>query len=212
MGVRLAWTEIKGSRGNRRVRVFIERPDDAVGLGDCERMNERLSALCDLEDPIPGSWTLEVSTPGLDRPLFSLEECRRFVGRRVTVRHLEGDRPKAVTGTLSAVEEGAIRLTAGNPARRTPRPNSPANSPSDSRPNSQKTSGSGRRAPKESPWESRIEWSRVQRAKLAPDFDALLRGTRGEPGAGGAARNPDRAPGGTARPGSEPAPARRSRA
>lgn len=167
-------------------------------------MNERLSALWDLEDPIPGSWTLEVSTPGLDRPLFSLDECRRFLGRRVTVRHLEGDRPKAVTGTLSAVEEGAIRLTAGNPARRA--------SPPDSPPNSQKTSGSRRQAPKESPWESRIEWSRVQRAKLAPDFDALLRGTRGAPGAGAAARNPERAPGGTARPGSEPAPAGRSRA
>lgn len=171
-------------------------------------MNERLSALCDLEDPIPGSWTLEVSTPGLDRPLFSLDECRRFVGRRVTVRHLEGDRPKAVTGTLSAVEEGAIRLTAGNPARRASPPDSPPNSP----PDSQKTSGSRRQPPKESPWESRIEWSRVQRVKLAPDFDALLRGTRGAPGAGAAARNPERAPGGTARPGSEPAPAGRSRA
>ena len=163
-------------------------------------MNERLSALCDLEDPIPGSWTLEVSTPGLDRPLFSLDECRRFVGRRVTVRHLEGDRPKAVTGTLSAVEEGAIRLTAGNPGRRA------------SPPNSRKISGSGDQAAEASPWESRIEWSRVQRAKLAPDFDALLRGTRGAPGAGAAARNPERAPGGTARPGSEPAPAGRSRA
>lgn len=166
-------------------------------------MNERLSALCDLEDPIPGSWTLEVSTPGLDRPLFSLDECRRFLGRRVTVRHWEGDRPKAVTGTLSAVEEGAIRLTAGNPSRPT------------SLPNSRPTSGSGRPAPAEPPWESRIEWSRVQRAKLAPDFDALLRGTRGEPGAGGAApRNANRGSGRTARRRSEPAPgpARRSRA
>ena len=155
-------------------------------------MNERLSALCDLEDPIPGSWTLEVSTPGLDRPLFSLDECRRFLGRRVTVRHWEGDRPRAVTGTLLAVEEGAIRLSAGNPARRT------------SRPNSRKTSESGRPASTETPWESRIEWSRVQRAKLAPDFDALLRGRSGEPRAGGG--SPNRATGGTARPGSEPAP------
>lgn len=111
--VELAWIEIKGPRGGRRLRVFIERTDDAVGLSDCERVNEKLSALLDLEDPIPGSYTLEVSTPGLDRPLHSVEECRRFVGRRIRVRHRIESRPSSVTGTLRAVAEDGVLCLSG---------------------------------------------------------------------------------------------------
>ena len=109
----MAWIEIKGPRSGRRVRVFIERPDDPVGLGDCERVNEKLSALLDLEDPIPGSYTLEVSTPGLDRPLHSVEECRRFLGRRVRIRHRTESRPDTVTGTLQAVNADAVLCLTG---------------------------------------------------------------------------------------------------
>lgn len=109
----MAWIEIKGPRSGRRVRVFIERTNDAVGLRDCERVNEKLSALLDLEDPIPGSYTLEVSTPGLDRPLHSVEECRRFLGRRVRVRHRTESRRDTVTGTLQAVNEDAVLCLSG---------------------------------------------------------------------------------------------------
>lgn len=110
-GVQLAWTEVKGPRGSRRVRVFIEGPDDVpVGLPHCERMNEKLSALFDLEDPIPGSYVLEVSTPGLDRPLHSPADCQRFTGRRVRVKCRIGDRTRTVVGTLEAVETDAVRL------------------------------------------------------------------------------------------------------
>lgn len=111
--VELAWIEIKGPRSGRRVRVFIERTADAVGLADCERVNEKLSALLDLEDPLPGSYTLEVSTPGLDRPLHSVEECRRFLGRRVRIRHQTESRPHTVTGTLRAVDEDAVLCLSG---------------------------------------------------------------------------------------------------
>lgn len=95
------------------MRVFIERTNDAVGLVECERVNEKLSALLDLEDPIPGSYTLEVSTPGLDRPLRTVEECRRFLGRRVRIRHRTESRPDTVTGTLRAVNEDAVLCLSG---------------------------------------------------------------------------------------------------
>jgi len=104
----LAWIEIKGPRNGRRLRVFIERTNDAVGLAECERVNEKLSALLDLEDPIPGSYTLEVSTPGLDRPLRSVEDCMRFLGRRVRIRHRTENRQDTVTGTLRAVGQDAV--------------------------------------------------------------------------------------------------------
>lgn len=100
------------------MRVFIERANDAVGLADCERVNEKLSVLLDLEDPIPGSYTLEVSTPGLDRPLRSVEDCRRFLGRRVRIRHRTENRPDTVTGTLRAVERGAVLCLNGPEGKR----------------------------------------------------------------------------------------------
>ena len=109
----MAWIEIKGPRTGRRVRVFIERPDDAVSLADCERMNEKLSVLLDLEDPISGAYTLEVSTPGLDRPLRSVEDCRRFCGRRVRIRHQAEGRRDTVIGTLEAVEGDAVLYLSG---------------------------------------------------------------------------------------------------
>ncbi len=118
--VHLAWLEIEGSGRGRRVRVFIERPDARVGIADCERMDERFSALLALEDPIPGSWTLEVSTPGLDRPLRSLEDCRRFCGRRVRVTYRTEKRRKTGTGTLRAVEDAAVRLASPGGDRRIP--------------------------------------------------------------------------------------------
>lgn len=116
--VELAWIEIKGPRTGKRVRVFIERTDDAVGLNDCERVNEKLSALLDVEDPLPGSYTLEVSTPGLDRPLHSIEECRRFLGQRVRIRHQIENRPQTLIGTLRAVQENAV-LSLDGPAGET---------------------------------------------------------------------------------------------
>lgn len=99
------------------MRVIIERDGGVVGLADCERMNEKLSALLDLEDPIPGSYTLEVSTAGLDRPLHSVEECRRFLGRRVRIKHRNGNRRETAIGRLSGVEAGALRLEGPEGAR-----------------------------------------------------------------------------------------------
>ena len=65
------------------VRVFIDRIDEqgaAIGFADCERVSRELSALFDVEDPIPHAYRLEVSSPGVDRPLRTPEHFRRHVG------------------------------------------------------------------------------------------------------------------------------------
>ena len=67
------------------LRVFIEK-EGGVGLEDCEGVSRQLSAVLDVEDPIPGEYTLEVSSPGLDRPLFTLEQYGILVGNRVEMR------------------------------------------------------------------------------------------------------------------------------
>ena len=63
--------------GNGLLRVYIDR-DDGVDLDDCERVSRQLSAFLDVEEPLPGSYTLEVSSPGLDRPLRTAEHFERF--------------------------------------------------------------------------------------------------------------------------------------
>src|SRR3954463_2181687 len=77
------------------VRVFIDRPgpsatpEESVSIEDCEQVNRELSTILDVEDPLTFAYTLEVSSPGLDRPLRGIDDYRRFAGRRakVVVRH-----------------------------------------------------------------------------------------------------------------------------
>ncbi len=64
------------------LRIFIDRPE-GVGLDDCERVSHEISALLDVEDPVPTAYTLEVSSPGLDRVLRTPAHFQRFVGERV---------------------------------------------------------------------------------------------------------------------------------
>jgi len=66
------------------VRVFIEHPD-GIGLEDCEKVSLAISALLDVEDPLPGQYNLEVSSPGLDRKLTKSEHFQRFEGETLKV-------------------------------------------------------------------------------------------------------------------------------
>ncbi|HEX9713684.1 MAG TPA: ribosome maturation factor RimP [Actinomycetota bacterium] len=66
------------------VRVIADRPD-GIDLDTCARVSAELSRMLDLEDPIPGRYTLEVSSPGLDRPLLTAGDFRRNIGRKVRI-------------------------------------------------------------------------------------------------------------------------------
>ena len=80
-GLQVAWIELKRQGGSHVFRVFIEREDGSASLADCERLTHRLGLLLDVEDPIDSAYVLEVSTPGLDRPLRNEKDYDRFVGR-----------------------------------------------------------------------------------------------------------------------------------
>ncbi len=98
------------TRGQRVLRVYID-VEDGVTVDDCEIVSQQIGALLDVEDPIPGSYLLEVSSPGLDRPLFTLEHYRRFVGHKV---RLSLSRPRAgqrrFSGVIEEVAGDQIRL------------------------------------------------------------------------------------------------------
>lgn len=95
------------------LRLFIDKPGGGVGLDDCTQVSRAVDTVLDVEDLIPHEYNLEVSSPGLNRPLRKPEHFRRAVGQRVKVKTFGplGEPPrKNFTGLLSQVEEQAIRV------------------------------------------------------------------------------------------------------
>lgn len=93
------------------LRVYIDQPETGVGVDDCERVSRQVSAVLDVEDPIRGHYTLEVSSPGLDRPLFTPEQFERFVGQAVKLllsRPVQGRRK--MTAQLTAVRDNVVTV------------------------------------------------------------------------------------------------------
>ncbi|MDQ2697053.1 MAG: ribosome maturation factor RimP [Pseudomonadota bacterium] len=108
MGYELVGVEFHANGGRGLLRVYIDR-ESGVGLEDCQRVSHQISGVLDLEDPISGAYTLEVSSPGLDRPLFEESHYRRFAGHRVRIHlALPRDGRRRLTGTLKGVREGSV--------------------------------------------------------------------------------------------------------
>ena len=80
LGIEIDDIEFGQMKGRSLLRVFIDK-DGGVTIADCERVSRDIEAVLDVEDPIPYSYVLEVSSPGLDRPLRSREDFKRYSGR-----------------------------------------------------------------------------------------------------------------------------------
>jgi ribosome maturation factor RimP len=85
LGYEFVGIEYQSNPKNRLIRLYIDRPEDGVGIEDCERVSREVSALLDVEDPVSGQYTLEVSSPGIERPLFTGAQFARFVGEMAKV-------------------------------------------------------------------------------------------------------------------------------
>ncbi len=84
LGYEFVGLEYTGQSKNAVLRIYIDR-EQGIDLDDCGRVSGEVAALLDVEDPISGQYNLEVSSPGLDRPLFTLEQCARFAGEQVQI-------------------------------------------------------------------------------------------------------------------------------
>lgn len=120
LGVELMGAEYLPSPGGAVLRLYIDVPADEVSVDidgeprsvtieECEAVSREVSAQLDVEDPISGHYTLEVSSPGIDRPLFALAHYARFVGEvaKVTLR-LPQDGRRRLQGRIERVEGGII--------------------------------------------------------------------------------------------------------
>ena len=110
-GCELWGLEYHGNGRHRSLlRLYIEK-SDGVTLTDCERVSRQVSSVLDVEDPIQGEYTLEVSSPGMDRPLYKVEHYQQFVGERVKVKlrvPFEGRRQ--FSGILNGVENDEVKV------------------------------------------------------------------------------------------------------
>jgi ribosome maturation factor RimP len=116
------------------LRVVIDRPDtgavealdESVGIEDCQRVSQDLSALLDVEEEfgeagLGDKYTLEVSSPGLDRPLRHERDYRRFAGRLAKIVTTEPiERQTAFAGRIAGVDDGAVVLEQGRRTHRVP--------------------------------------------------------------------------------------------
>lgn len=111
LGLECLGIEFAPSRGNSLLRVYIEAPDRPVTIDDCEAVSRELSAQLDVNDPIEGRYQLEVSSPGLDRPLFTPAQFARFVGEtaKIALNLPIGER-KRLQGAIRAVDGDRITI------------------------------------------------------------------------------------------------------
>jgi len=107
----LVHLEVKREPGGLLLRVYIDK-EGGVTLDDCARVSRQLSVQLDVDDPIEERYTLEVSSPGLDRPLFSERDFARFSGRKIRLStHLPLDGRRNFQGRLEGMVDGSVRLT-----------------------------------------------------------------------------------------------------
>jgi ribosome maturation factor RimP len=111
LGMRLVRVRLTGLK-RKRLQIMAERAHDGgMGLEDCEALSHALSPLLEAEDPVPGEYDLEVSSPGIDRPLVRLEDFARFAGHEAkieTIGMIDGRR--RYRGAILGVDGENVRI------------------------------------------------------------------------------------------------------
>ncbi len=105
MGYELVGIEYVASGKHSILRIYIDS-DNGIGVDDCEAVSRQISAILDVEDPITGQYNLEVSSPGIERPLFHIGHYQRFLGHNIKlrlVRPIDGQRK--FMGAIGSVSE-----------------------------------------------------------------------------------------------------------
>jgi len=102
------------------LRIFIDS-ENGILLDDCTKVSHQLSGMLDVEDPIPGEYQLEVSSPGEDRPIFKLNQFERFIGSTVTVNLFKPiEKRRKITGQIQAVQGNDVMLQEGEQTIKVP--------------------------------------------------------------------------------------------
>ena len=109
-GIEIVEVELKGGGKNRFLRISIDRPE-GVTHADCELISHQVGTILDIEDVVPGAYTLEVSSPGVERKLAKYKDFERFTGKKIKVSLREPvENSRRWEGTLASCADGLISL------------------------------------------------------------------------------------------------------
>ena len=144
LGYEFVGLEYTGQSKNAVLRIYIDSPEGIV-LDDCSRVSGEVAALLDVEDPIAGQYNLEISSPGLDRPLFTLDQYARFAGENIQATAFAPvDGRRKFKGRLLRVEGDTVVMEQDGA-------------------------------------EVALDFNNIAKARLLPDYDALMSGQGGGP-------------------------------
>ncbi len=107
--------KLLGGRHRPRLQVMAERSGGGMSVDDCSKVSRLVSAVLDVEDPIKGAYDLEVSSPGIDRPLVRRADYERYAGHEVKIELRQAvDGRKRYRGRLLGVRDGAVVIAVGD--------------------------------------------------------------------------------------------------
>lgn len=114
MGYELWGCEYLAQGKHSLLRIYIDQAD-GINIDDCEAVSHQISALLDVQDPIQGNYSLEVSSPGIPRPLFKSWQYERYLGHEIQVKTFKPiDGKRKLMGTLVSVSETFVVLNLNN--------------------------------------------------------------------------------------------------
>jgi len=105
LGVELWGIEFLSQGKHSTLRVYIDSEENGITVDDCAKVSHQISGIMDVEDPIAGNYTLEVSSPGVDRPLFTLEQFAAYAGSHIQLRlRIAYEGRRKFKGILNGIE------------------------------------------------------------------------------------------------------------
>jgi ribosome maturation factor RimP len=111
LGLELLGIEFSPAACNTLLRLYIDAPGRLVAIEDCEAVSREVSANLDVNDPIASNYTLEVSSPGIDRPIFSLAQFAKWIGEQAKISlNLPQDGRRRLQGVIQSVGDDGVAL------------------------------------------------------------------------------------------------------
>ena len=104
---------LMGRMGNQVLRVFVDK-DEGITLDHCAKVSREISDIIEIEDLIPGRYRIEVSSPGIDRPLKSYNDFRRNLNRNVKLEYIkEKNERETISGIINEVDSTSVKIMSG---------------------------------------------------------------------------------------------------
>ena len=110
LGYFLWGLEWSGKSNSKHIRIYIDNEDSSIGLGDCEKVNLQIKDVLENTDLINFNFSLEISSPGIERTFFNIDQLKNFKDQTILVKYEEDSRKDSVLGKLLSVSDNHIEI------------------------------------------------------------------------------------------------------